>query len=95
MTEQVVVVLNNRNEQVHIEIPVWLTGMKRSEETEMVEVLRTDALSFRCQEGVHEVKAGILEMDLLPLSAVILHREEKAQLEETSGYRYDSRRKEE
>lgn len=93
--EQIVVVLNNRNEKVHVEIPVWLTGMKRSEETEMVEIFRTDALSFRRQEGVHEVKAGILEMDLLPLSAVILHREETAQLEESSSYRYDSRRKEE
>ncbi|MBS6707299.1 MAG: alpha-glycosidase, partial [Lachnospiraceae bacterium] len=93
--EQIVVVLNNRNEKVHVEIPVWLTGMKRSEETEMVEIFRTDALSFRRQEGVHEVKAGILEMGLLPLSAVILHREETAQLEESSSYRYDSRRKEE
>ena len=95
ITEQMVIVLNNRNEQVHVEIPVWLTGMKRSEETEMVEIFRTDAVSFRRMEGVHEVNAGILEMDLLPLSAVILHREGKAQLEGVSGYRYDSRRKEE
>ncbi len=29
----------------------------------MVEIFRTDALSFLRQEGVHEVKAGILEMD--------------------------------
>ena len=90
-----VIILNNRNEQVHVEIPVWLTGMKRSEETEMVEIFRTDAISFRSMKGVHEVNAGILEMDLLPLSAVILHREEKAPLEEVSSYRYDSRRKEE
>ena len=95
ITEQMVIILNNRNEQVHVEIPVWLTGMKRSEETEMVEIFRTDAVSFRSMKGVHEVNAGILEMDLLPLSAVILHREEKAQLEGVSSYRYDSRRKEE
>ena len=95
ITEQMVIILNNRNEQVHVEIPVWLTGMKRSEETEMVEIFRTDAVSFRSMKGVHEVNAGILEMDLLPLSAVILHREEKAPLEEVSSYRYDSRREEE
>ena len=28
--EQVIVVINNRNERVHVEIPVWLTGINRS-----------------------------------------------------------------
>ena len=75
--EQVIVVINNRNERVHVEIPVWLTGINRSSVAKLTQVFATDAVGFSSEEKEIEVPAGILEMDLLPLSGVVLHRREE------------------
>ena len=72
--EQVIVVINNRNERVHVEIPVWLTGINRSSVAKLTQVFATDAVGFSSEEKEIEAPAGILEMDLLPLSGVVLHR---------------------
>ena len=72
--EQVIVVINNRNERVHVEIPVWLTGINRSSVAKLTQVFTTDAVGFSSEEKEIEAPAGILEMDLLPLSGVVLHR---------------------
>ena len=72
--EQVIVVINNRNERVHVEIPVWLTGINRSSVVKLTQVFATDAVGFSSEEKEIEAPAGILEMDLLPLSGVVLHR---------------------
>ena len=44
--EQVIVVINNRNERVHVEIPVWLTGINRSSVAKLTQVFATDAVGF-------------------------------------------------
>ena len=75
--EQVIVIINNRNERVHVEIPVWLTGINRSSVAKLTQVFATDAVGFSSEEKEIEVPAGILEMDLLPLSGVVLHRREE------------------
>ena len=75
--EQVIVVINNRNERVHVEIPVWLTGINRSSVAKLTQVFATDAVGFSSEEKEIEAPAGILEMDLLPLSGVVLHRYEE------------------
>lgn len=72
--EQVIVIINNRNEKVHVEIPVWLTGINRSSVAKLTQVFATDAVGFSSEEKEIEAPAGILEMDLLPLSGVVLHR---------------------
>ena len=72
--EQVIVIINNRNERVHVEIPVWLTGINRSSVAKLTQVFATDAVGFSSEEKEIEAPAGILEMDLLPLSGVVLHR---------------------
>ena len=74
--EQVIVIINNRNERVHVEIPVWLTGINRSSVAKLTQVFATDAVGFSSEEKEIEIEApaGILEMDLLPLSGVVLHR---------------------
>ena len=72
--EQVIVVINNRNERVHVEIPVWLTGINGSSVAKLTQVFATDAVGFSSEEKEIEAPAGILEMDLLPLSGVVLHR---------------------
>ena len=44
--EQVIVIINNRNERVHVEIPVWLTGINRSSVAKLTQVFATDAVGF-------------------------------------------------
>ena len=40
----------------------------------LTQVFATDAVGFSSEEKEIEAPAGILEMDLLPLSGVVLHR---------------------
>lgn len=74
--EQIVVVINNRAEQAHVEIPVWEAEIYRTKDTTMDEIFSTNAIGFSNSVKVREVKAGIMTLDLFPLSAVILHRQE-------------------
>lgn len=76
--EQVVVVINNRAEQVKVDIPVWQTGIARTEDTVMQEVFSSNAIGFSTMQKEREVKAGFLKLELFPLSAVVLHRDENA-----------------
>lgn len=75
--EQIVVVINNRSEQARVEIPVWYAGFSRSRDTYMEEIFNSNAIGFSTGARRREVKAGYLELNLFPLSAVILHREER------------------
>lgn len=72
--EQAVVVINNRNESVIQELPVWELGISRKTELAMTEVFSTDAIGFRESQKVYSVVGGILTVELLPLSAVIYYR---------------------
>lgn len=83
--EQVIVAVNNRNERVSVEIPVWETGISRISQSEiMEEVFRTDAGGFASESRVFTVAAGIMNLELEAQgAAVFCHREEKK--DETNG----------
>lgn len=74
--EQVIVVVNNRSEQAQVEIPVWEADICRTRDTTINEVFSTNAIGFSTAERMRGIKAGILSLNLFPLSAVVLHREE-------------------
>ena len=78
--EQIIVVVNNRAEQAYVEIPVWEAGIYRTQDTIMEEVFSTNAIGFSAVPKMREVKAGVLALDLFPLSAVVLHRREEEPL---------------
>lgn len=48
--------------------------INRSSVAKLTQVFATDAVGFSSEEKEIEAPAGILEMDLLPLSGVVLHR---------------------
>ena len=77
--------VNNRNERVSVEIPVWETGISRISQSEiMEEVFRTDAGGFASESRVFTVAAGIMNLELEAQgAAVFCHREEKK--DETNG----------
>ena len=72
--EQFVVAVNARNETVVLEIPVWETGVTRSSNTEMVELLSTWNEGYTEEPAYHEVVAGVLMLEMLPHEAVVLYR---------------------
>lgn len=45
-----IVIINNRNERVHVEIPVWLTGINRNSVAKLTQVFATDAVGFSSEE---------------------------------------------
>ncbi len=72
--EQFVVAVNARKETVVLEIPVWETGVTRSSNTEMVEMLATWDEGYTEESAYHEVVAGVLTLEMLPHEAVVLYR---------------------
>ncbi|NCC43672.1 MAG: alpha-glycosidase, partial [Clostridia bacterium] len=71
--EHLIVVINNSNEVVNTDIPVWETGMSRTKDSVMKSVLSTNALEFHTKEKVYPASAGILSLELSPLEAIVLY----------------------
>ena len=76
--EHIAVVINNRNEKINVEIPVWELGISRIRETHMTRVFMTNAISYTSEPVTYPVTAGVLTLQLDPLCGIVLyHREEK------------------
>lgn len=76
--EHIAVVINNRNEKINVEIPVWELGISRIRETHMTRVFMTNAISYTSEPATYPVTAGVLTLQLDPLCGIVLyHREEK------------------
>ena len=74
MDEQFVVAVNSGEEPLTVEIPVWETGIPRTENTQMTELLRTWADGYSEEPVQHKVTAGIMTLRLLANEAVVLYR---------------------
>lgn len=74
--EQVVVIINNRNETAMVEVPVWQTGMSRIEETYMKRMLYSNAVGFSMEEKFCQVVAGIMTVEIGSRAGMILYRKE-------------------
>ena len=76
--EQIIIAVNNRQEGISAEIPVWETGLSKISESEhMTEVFRTDRSGFTTEKTDYQAAAGIMKLNLPPQSAAIFcHREE-------------------
>lgn len=77
LSEQIVVVVNNRAEQANVTIPVWEAGIYRTRDTSMDEIFETNAIGFFAKLSPRKIQAGNLTMELNPFSAVILYRKEE------------------
>lgn len=71
-TEQFVIAVNSGSDPIALEIPVWETGVTRTKNTTMTELLKTWQDGFSDEPVVHDVIAGILTLDLAPFEAVVL-----------------------
>lgn len=77
MEEQVVVIINNRNEPATVEIHVWGLGMSRIEENIMTQLLYTNAIGFSTEEKQYKVVAGVLQLEIGSRSGLVLYHKEK------------------
>ena len=82
--EQFVVVANSGDEEIPIELPVWETGITRNVNTDMVELLVTDADGFSTEPKKRLVTGGILTLDLRPHEAVVLYHKGSGESESES-----------
>ncbi|MCH4038710.1 MAG: glycoside hydrolase family 13 protein [Lachnospiraceae bacterium] len=72
--EQFVIAVNSGEQPIALEIPVWETGVTRTSNTKMTQLLTTwkDGVSEEPVE--HDVIAGILTLDMRAYEAVVLYR---------------------
>ena len=70
--EQFIVAINSHDTPIALEIPAWETGVRRTENTTMTQILMTCRDRFSDKPVEHEVIAGILTLDLMPFEAVVL-----------------------
>lgn len=77
--DQFVVAVNSGDEPIPVEIPVWETGITRNVNTDMTEILVTDADGFSTEPKKRLVTGGILTLDLRPHEAVLLYHKGRAE----------------
>ena len=75
--EQMIVILNNRDEGREVTIKVWPVGISRMEEVRMTRLIRS------CQDGYTDqpkeiiARAGMVNLYLPPKSVTLLHHKDK------------------
>ena len=74
--EKIVVAVNNNNENVTVDIPVWELGLSRTKEFPMKQVMETNAVGFTDVEKEYTISGGYLNVELSPLEAIVLYAEE-------------------
>jgi len=74
--EQVVVIINNRNESAMVEVPVWQTGISRVQETYMKRMLYSNAVGFSMEDKFHQIVAGIMTVEIGSRAGMIFYRKE-------------------
>lgn len=74
--EQVVVIVNNSNDTVSLELPVWQLGIRRGDDTSMERMLYTNAVGFSTEEKQYSVLGGNLRVEISSRGGMILHRRE-------------------
>ncbi|MCI9546715.1 MAG: glycoside hydrolase family 13 protein [Lachnospiraceae bacterium] len=72
-TERAVVAVNNSQEIMHMEIPVWQVGVSRFRDVPMERVFITYSEGYSMERVQVVAKGGYLDLELPPLSAIVLY----------------------
>ena len=71
--ECVLVIVNNNNENIRVEVPVWEAGISRKIQAKMKRLITSNAVGFSTEAKEYEVTGGELSIELSPLEAVVLY----------------------
>lgn len=72
-TDRAVVAVNNSPEVMHMEIPVWQAGVSRFRDVPMERIFITHRDGYSLERTQAVARGGYLDLELLPLSAVVLY----------------------
>ncbi|MCI8813681.1 MAG: alpha-glycosidase, partial [Lachnospiraceae bacterium] len=72
-TERAVVAVNNSQEIMNMEIPVWQVGVSRFRDVPMERVFITYSEGYSMERVQVVAKGGYLDLELPPLSAIVLY----------------------
>ena len=75
-TEQIIVVINNREEGREVTLDIWQTGITRLEETVITRLMLTTQDGFTDEEIQITSRAGCITLYLPPKSAMVLHHKD-------------------
>lgn len=75
--EQMIVVINNRNEERSTEIGVWQCGISRQEDTVLTRIMLSHRDGFTEEVQKVKARAGILKVNMPAYSVTILHNRNK------------------
>ncbi len=71
--ERAVVAVNNSPEKAEMEIPVWQVGVSRFHDVPLKRLILTHRDGYTRESAVQIAKGGYLDLELPPLSAVVLY----------------------
>lgn len=74
--EQIIVVINNRDEDRDAMIEIWKTGITRLEDTELTRIMLSFKEGFTTEEIKLTAKAGILHINMPAYSASVFHHKD-------------------
>lgn len=75
-TEQMLVIINNRDEARETDIEAWITGMTRLKDSRLTRIMLTHCEGFTDEEEEVIAHAGVLRVSMPPRSATILHHKD-------------------
>lgn len=75
-TEQIIVVLNNREEEREVVIEAWGAGITRKEESKLTRIMLSHRSGYTDEEETVTAKAGVLHITMPALSVMILHHKD-------------------
>lgn len=75
--EQIIVLINNRNEERDATIEIWKTGITRLGDTELTRIMLSHRDGFTDEEAKFTAKAGVLHVHMPPYSATVLHHKDQ------------------
>ena len=75
-TEQMIIVLNNRDEGRDVMIEVWPAGISRLEETSFTRLIQSSQEGYTDHQKQIVCRAGALNLYLPPRSVTVLHHKD-------------------
>ena len=81
--EQMIVIINNRDEHREIEVACWRAGLTRLEDTVLERIILSHKEGYTTEHFTYTAKAGVVKVDMPPYGAMLLYHADDIKKEET------------
>jgi len=84
--EQIIVLINNRQEAYHMEVVVWPAGLNRyAHDDKLIRVFESDKDGYSVEQAEEPVEAGVLKTTI-PASGALVYAHKSAESEDVAPY---------